>query len=258
MIMRKASLSLLLAILCVPAMATRVAAQTADDIVEKHLAALGGREALGKLTSRRATCTITVNIQGTDVSGTCELTYKAPNKSRAYITLDLSPIGVPDKMINDQKFDGVNGWTLNSLQGDSQITGNQLENMRNNQFPSALLRYKETGATLVVLPGEQVNGKAMLVLLLTPKVGSAVKMYLDAETYLLARTVTKVNMPQQGGDIEQVGDLSDYRTVDGVKVPFLVMNSNPIQSGTIRISKIEHNIVIDDAIFSAKAPAPGK
>ena len=53
MTMRFISFSILLSLLFVPALASRAAAQTADEVVEKHLAALGGREALGKITSRR-------------------------------------------------------------------------------------------------------------------------------------------------------------------------------------------------------------
>jgi hypothetical protein len=87
--------------------AAAASAQTADDIVEKHLAAMGGREALGKLTSRRSTGTITVSTPNGVLSGPCEILAKAPNKTRAYMQLDLSALGVPDKMVVEQKFDGT-------------------------------------------------------------------------------------------------------------------------------------------------------
>lgn len=256
MTMRYASLSVLLSLLFVPALAARASAQTPDEVVEKHLAALGGRAALGKITSRRATCTLTIGTPGGDLAGPCELTYKTPNKSRVHITLDLTPLGAPEKMVIEQKFDGVAGWALNSMQGDTEMTGNQLENMKNAHFPSALLDYKGAGTTLALLPGETLNDRKMVVLQITPKSGSVVKMYLDAETFLTVRTMATVNSPQAGGDIEQVSDVSDYRVVDGVKVPFHVVNSNPLQTGTIVITKIEHNVAIDDAIFKVRAPSP--
>jgi hypothetical protein len=138
------------------------------------------------------------------------------------------------------------------MQGETPITGNQLDNMRNASFPSALLTYKETGIKVEILPKEKVGDKELVVLLMTPKSGSAVKMFLDPETYLVSRTVTKINLPQMGGDIEQTVELSDYRAVDGVKVPFQVVNSNPMQSLTIRIDKVEHNGTVDDAMFVKK------
>jgi outer membrane lipoprotein-sorting protein len=44
--------------------------------------------------------------------------------------------------------------------------------------------------------------------------------------------------------------------VDGVKTAFQIKNSNQVQTVTIRLAKIEHNVALDDAIFSVKAPRP--
>jgi outer membrane lipoprotein-sorting protein len=125
--------------------------------------------------------------------------------------------------------------------------------MKNNVFPSSLLNYKTAGITLEMLPKEQVDGKEALVMRAKPKAGSTVKMYFDATTFLLVRTVATVNSPQMGGDIEQTSTLSDYRAVDGIKVPFQVVNSNALQQSTIKLTRIEHNVPLDDAIFSVKS-----
>ncbi len=58
-----------------------------------------------------------------------------------------------------------------------------------------------------------------------------------------------MNVPEAGGEIEQTTDPSDYREVDGVKIPFTLVMSSPVQSLTIRIQKVEHNKPLDDAIF---------
>ncbi len=75
-------------------------------------------------------------------------------------------------------------------------------------------------------------------------------MFFDAETFLLARAVTKLDVPEAGGEIEQTSDLGDYRAVDGVKLPFSVTVTNPAQSVVITLSRVEVNTVLDDAIFS--------
>jgi len=249
--MGKVSLSVVLSLALVPTAAGLARVQTADEIVEKHLAALGGRQALAKLTSRRATGTVSISTPGGDLTGPIELSYKAPNKSRAYMQLDLSAVGVADKMTIEQKFDGTAGWMLNSMQGDTAITGNQLENMKNNSFPSSLLTYKESGIKIEVLPREQIAGKDVIVLTATPKTGSATKLYLDASTYLVVRSVAKLESPEMG-TVEQTSDLSDYRTVDGVKMAFMIVNTNPAQTLTIKIDKVEHNVPLDDALFGGK------
>jgi hypothetical protein len=252
MAMRKSLLSLLLSFVFIPALVSSAVAQTPDDVVEKHLAAMGGRDALTKITSRRSVGTISLSTPNGDLTGPIEIDNKAPNKVRVAIELDLSAMGVADKMSIEQKFDGTNGVVLNSVQGDTEMSGSQLENLRNNMFPSALLAVKAAGTKLELLPKEQVNGTEAIVLRVTPKVGPTVKIYLDASTYLIVRTVVTVNSPQMGGDIEQTSTLSDYRTVDGVKVPFQIVNSTPLQTGTLKFTKIEHNVALDDALFVAK------
>jgi outer membrane lipoprotein-sorting protein len=228
--------------------------QTADDVVEKHLAAIGGRATLSKLTSRKATGTVTIGTPNGDLTGPIEIYAKAPNKIRAYMQLDLSALGVSDKMILEQKFDGTAGWTLNSMQGSNAIVGNQLQNMRNNTFPSPLLSYKAAGTKIDVLPKEQVGGKDAIVLLITPKEGSVARMFIDAETYLVVRSVAKISSPEVG-EFEQTNEPSDYRDVDGVKIPFVLKNTSPVQSLTIRLDKVEHNVPIDDAMFVVKGAA---
>lgn len=249
--MKKHILAIVLSLLVVPVI-TPAAQQTADQVVEKHLAAMGGREALSKLTSRKATGTISVALPNGVIGGPIEVYAKVPNKARAYMLLDLSAMGMNDKLTLDQKFDGTSAWVLDSLQGDRQITGNQLDNMKNGDFPNPLLNYKANGTKIELLPNETVAGKTTIVLRITPKVGSVAKLYLDAETLLAVRMVATVNIPEQGGDMEHVAETSDYRTVDGVKVAFKTVNTSANQTVTMIFATVQHNVAIDDAMFSVK------
>src|SRR5262245_56442221 len=114
--MRIRFLSLLLTLLVAPPLVGAAGAQTADEIVQKYLTALGGRAALEKLTTRKSTGSVIVSTNpGGDLSGTIEVIVKAPNKSRALITLDLSAVGGGTLSI-EQRFDGVHGLTINSMQ----------------------------------------------------------------------------------------------------------------------------------------------
>jgi outer membrane lipoprotein-sorting protein len=224
------------------------AAQTADDVIEKYLAAIGGRAALAKLTSRSTTGTITVSLPNGPVSGTIEILNQQPNKVRTVTKLDLSALNA-GQVIREQRFDGTAGYTLDSLQGNREITGSQLDNMKNSMFPTPLLAYKERGATVELAGKEKVDGRDAYVLLFKPKTGSVVRQFLDAETYLPARIAVKVDAPA-GGEVEQTTDLSDYRVVDGIKIPFAIRVSTAGQSFAIAVSKVEHNVTIDGASFS--------
>jgi hypothetical protein len=249
--MRHFAYTALLILGAFPATTGQARVQTSDEIIEKHFAALGGRPALQKLVSRHATGTVTLSVQGADLSGTYEAYAKAPNKTRVVLKLDTTPAGGPGDMVIDQRFDGVAAVVMNSMQGDTPITGNQLENMRNGSFPSAMLTYKEKGVKVELLPREKLGNQEMIVLQATPKTGSVTKVYLDPATFLIARTTAKVNSPEMG-DLEQTVDFSDYRTADGIKVAFQTVNSTPVQTITVKIAKVEHNVTIDDAMFSKK------
>ena len=226
-------------------------AQTADDIIEKNLTAVGGRVALAKLTSRSTVGTMTLSTPAGEVSGSIEVLNQQPNKSRTLIKMDLSSLGA-GPMTVDQRFDGTSGYVLDSLRGNRDITGNQLENMKNIVFPTPFLRYKERGATVELAGKEKVEGRDAYVLVFKPRSGSVARQFIDAETYLLARLVTTIEVPEFGA-VEQTSDFSDFRDVDGVKIPFTVKVSSPIQRFTISVTKVEHNAGIDDALFSKPA-----
>ena len=230
-------------------LAPRASAQTADEIVEKHLAAMGGRAALAKLTSQVASGTIVIQAQGADLAGTVELSKKAPNKSRTLMRIDLSAMG-GSELVVDQRCDGKTAFASNSLQGDREITGAQLQSMLNATFPSSFLNYKETGGKIELLGRETVGAKPVLAMQYTPAAGPAIKLYLDATTYLVSRSVVKLSVPEAGGEIEQATDVTDYRAIDGVQTPFLVTVSGSGQVLTITLAKVEYNVALDDAVFS--------
>src|SRR5262245_28217242 len=175
-------------------------AQTADEIIEKYLSAIGGRAALSKIKSRHVTGTATFTTPAGDLPGTVETFGQVPNKSRTLLKLDLSVAGMGTATV-DQRFDGETGYAIDSLQGNHDITGNQLENLRNAVFPSPFLNYKDRGATAEFVRKEQVGGRDTFVLLLKPKAGSTLQCFIDAESSLIVKTVIVVNVPQIGGDV---------------------------------------------------------
>lgn len=223
-------------------------AQTADEVIEKHLTAIGGRAALAKVKSRTMTGTIALNTPVGELAGPIEVMNQAPNKSRSLIKLDLSAVGAGELTV-DQRFDGTAGFVADSMQGNRDITGNQLENMKNATFPTPFLDYKERGVTVELGAREKVGGKDAFLLTIKPKSGPAVRQWVDAETYLPVRVVVKVEVPQMG-EVEQTTEFSDFRDVDGVKVPFTIKSSSSAQSFTITVTKVEHNGKIDETLFS--------
>ena len=246
--MRSTTTALIMALLVVgPARAGW--AQTADEVVQKSVTAIGGRDALVKLKSRSMAGTIALSTPAGELEGTIEILNAAPDKVRTLIKVDLSSLGAGQLTI-DQRFNGTAGYVMDSLQGNRDMSGGMLDNMRTNSFPHPFLSYKEMGTTAQLGGKEKVGDRDALVVVFEPTSGSVVRTYIDAETYLPVRTILKVDVPQLGQEIEQATDFSDYRVVDGVKLPFRLKASSQVQSYTITLTTVENNVSIDEALFS--------
>jgi outer membrane lipoprotein-sorting protein len=232
---------------CLAAGALPVLAQTADEVAEKSLAAVGGRAALQKIDSRSTTGTMVVETEAGSFPASIEVLNQAPNKSRTLITLDLSSVGAGTLVI-DNRFDGTKGYVLDAMRGNSEMPAGQAAGLRNNVFPSPFLGYKERGTKIELAGTEKVGDRNALVLKTTPAAGPGSRIFVDAETYLPLQAITTIEVPEIGS-IEQTTQFSDYREVDGVKVPFKVHGSSSVQTFTITVSKVENNVKIDPALF---------
>jgi hypothetical protein len=226
---------------------TATAQPSANDVIERSLTALGGRAAHAKLQSRSATGTIALSTPAGDIAGTLELLNAAPNKTRTLLKADLSALGAGELVV-DQRFDGNAGYVLDSLQGNREITGNQLDNMRNSSFPHPFMNFRDRGTSAQLADKESVGGRDAYVVVFDPVTGSQVRNYIDAETYLPIKTVITTDLPQLG-QVEQTTEFFDYKDVDGVKIPFRIKTSSSIQSITITFTNVEHNVKVDESVF---------
>jgi hypothetical protein len=177
---------------------------------------------------------------------------KKPNKTRTLIKIDLSAVGA-GQMVSDQRFDGTDGFVLDALNGDRQITGDQLEVMRLGSFPTPLLTYKEAGSTAELTGREKIGASEAYVVQFKPKAGPSTRMFFDVQSFMLVRTAITINVPQLGGPIEQVVEFSDFRDVDGIKLPFGIKSSNPLQMISSTVTGVKHNTEIEDSSFTKPA-----
>src|ERR1700675_494459 len=108
--------------------------------------------------------TITGSTHVGDLTGPVEILIEVPNKSRTFVQMDLSGLGL-GKFVQDQRFDEASGYVIDTMQGNRDITGEQLDAMKNAQFPSPLLNYKGMGTTVELAGKEKVGDRDAYVLI---------------------------------------------------------------------------------------------
>ncbi|HEV8485510.1 MAG TPA: hypothetical protein VGV87_18345 [Blastocatellia bacterium] len=218
---------------------------TVDQVMENFVKAIGGKEAGMKVTSRVQKGTLEIAAMG--VNAPIELYAKAPNKSLFFLD-------VPSYGIIQEGFDGTAAWAQEPQGGLRDKTGAELaETKLDGQFYKNL-RLKELYSKLELSGVESVGGRDAYVIVCTPTGGSPEKFYFDKENGLLVRHDFERESPMGRSPTQQF--LTDYKEVDGMKVPHTIRNIGAMGEMTIKFTEIKQNVPIDDAKFNKPAAKP--
>jgi hypothetical protein len=130
-----------------------------------------------------------------------------------------------------------------------EITGPEAQTTREQaEFDSPLLDYKAKGSTVELVGTENIGDTKVYHLKLTTKSGMVQHYFLDAATGLEKQTAVTIEQGPQL--VKVVTDLSDYRDVDGINVPFIVKQTvNGTPASTLTVAKVEFNTPIDETLF---------
>jgi lipopolysaccharide export system protein LptA len=218
-----------------------VKAQTADEIVGKHIDAVGGAANWKKVTSMVLTGTMSVN--GTDVSVVSTVLQNKGSRQ------DISVMGMAGYII----LTPTAGWNFMPFQGQTAPEPMTAEDVKEGQddldAQGNLIDYKTKGHTVELIGSEDVEGTDCFKLKLGLKSGRSQTYFIDKKTYNLIKTITvrKAN----GQEMEVATTYSNFQKLpEGIIVP---MSSNlPIGPGMnvdMTITKVEVNKTIDEAIF---------
>jgi len=229
----------LLLALAVPAPAQTPAASSPDldQIIAANLEARGGLERLRAVQAVRQVSRATFSGLTADMVQT----VRRPNLVRQELTAAGQTVVTA--------FDGTTAWTINPLAtGTTEprpLDGPAVDMLKEQAvFDSPFVDYGARGYAIALLGSEPLDGRPAFHLRVTSATGLVQHIYLDPQTMLERRVVV------EGPAWTLVQDLSDYRAVDGLTLPFLLttsMNGQPL--GQIVVSRIEVDPVVDDAIF---------
>ncbi len=220
-----------------PASAAAAPAEpSVDAVLSKSIAAVGGKEAIEKIHTRRLRGSFT---GGDGEPHPIEISQTSSGKYRSSVSLKDGAFTI----VFDGKAGTTGGPTWNNPMEPSEI---ERIRWRADLFPAADL--KSRFPTLAVRGRESVGGRDAWILQARDADGKKATFWFDAEDGLLLRTLRFQRTAL--GDTPEQADYSDYRDVDGVKVPFTIRHTAPDRTDTIAATELKQNVEIDEKAFA--------
>ena len=193
-----------------PVKANEAASATAVDakaVINNYLSAIGGTEALKKVSTTWMKKTL--NVQG--MSLTVDQKDMVPNKS-----LIIAYMG--GNVVQKQVFDGTTGYEERGGQ-KANLPEDQLKAKKAYTSMFEQLDYLNGTAFKITAKGiSKVNGKDAYAIDVTTPSGKTQTEYYDLVSKLLVRSESALEM--NGVPVNQTSDFSDYRKVGAVLIPY--------------------------------------
>ena len=213
-----------------------VKAQTVDEIVNKHITALGGKDAINSV--KTVYVESSVDLMGNEAPST---TYILNGKAyKSELTFNGAKI---IQCVTDH-----GGWGVNPLAGQTTPVDMPAEQVKSAQLNlglgGPLMDYASKGSKVSLEGKDTADYKLKLV----TKDGPEILYYINTKTYLIDKAINKSSMG--GQDMETTAMFSDYRKTDaGIMMPYSQQVVLPQITLNITNKKVEVNKEIDPAIF---------
>ncbi|MEJ7623529.1 MAG: serine hydrolase [Pyrinomonadaceae bacterium] len=219
---------------------------TVEELRTKTVEAAGGEGNLRKVTSRVIESETDMENQGIIAKATSW--QKAPNR----IASETSMIALGKEIATGREyFDGTGGGQTLSFMPGEAYTGIRLADVRRGADFYSMLDWK-TGYKKVTVTGTRKLGEdETYVVAFEPVDGTTFREFYSTKTFLLIRREGVIASSTSSQQLPYTTTLSDYRDVDGIKLPFKTVTEN-IANGTMvtTIKSIKHNVLIDDKVFA--------
>jgi hypothetical protein len=207
---------------------------SAQAVLEKYLAAVGGAGALHEIKTRVQKG----NIDAFGEKYPIDIYSEGPDKRVS--------ISHPSSGPSVTAYNGEVGWLAMPKGFHRMTAAEQQAASIDAQFylPASLPHlYQE----FIVHPGETIDGKQTILVSAKGKDLPSADLYFDQESGLLLRLIRYAETPL-GRNPTQI-DYADYRVADGVKIPYRWTLARPNGRFTIQVDDVKQNIPVDEKLF---------
>jgi photosynthetic reaction center cytochrome c subunit len=205
---------------------------SADQILNKYVEALGGVEAIQKITSRMEMGTMDI---GHGRSFPVDIFAKAPD-TRVSVMHTANGDNITG-------FDGKGGWLAAPARPTRDMAGAELDAARMDADLHFPIHIKQLFSDLRVWTPAKIGDRDAYVLLGMNTGKPPVELYFDEQTGLLVRMVRYADTPL-GRNPTQI-DYSDYRDSGGAKTPFRWTIARPGNRFSIQVQEVRVNVEIE-------------
>lgn len=208
---------------------------SATDLIEKYLTAIGGRAKLDAVTSLDQAYAL-------EMMGMSITSRVVQNSGKFY--MDMKAQGMT---LMKQVYDGEKG--VGEQQGQTMaLEGEDLASLKDQAVLFPERNYAAGGYTMEVKGMEDVNGKACYKLAVVKPSGAKSTEYYDKETGLKVKEVQTAEV--QGQSSTTTFEYADYKTVNGINVPYSVTISGPMPAPIVmKATEIKINGAVDPMLF---------
>jgi hypothetical protein len=226
---------LLASVLLLAALSRPIYAQDAGKIVDQYLKAQGGSKALSKVRTVTIEGTITNSADGK--SGTYTFDTKLPN--RYYSELVLGDHTVIEAYNGKSAWHQTLAGEITTLVG---AEGAQLETA-GQYYNSRLVNAKKSKLGVAVVGQAQVRNRDTQQIEITTPAGLKREVFFDSQTHMILKEVATV------GGIEEQFLYDDYRSVDGLKIPYQIELHRGSDTYQIAVTRAAVNATVGERVF---------
>ena len=214
-----------------------VFAQTAEEIVTKHIEAIGGKDNWAKVKSIRMESTM--KAQGAEI----HITMVGVDKKS--MRQDISVMGMTGYSI----VTNTEGWSYMPFQGQTKPEPMTADDVKNSQddlyLQDEFLTYKELDKKLEYYGKDDVDGTECFKLKMTDKNAKETTFYIDPSNYYVIKQTEKAKV--NGKEMENSSFFGNYKKLDeGIVYPMNITSG----WGESEIVKLEINPTVDVSIFT--------
>lgn len=221
-----------------PAATSAQALPAAADIVAKYVTAIGGKDAVMKVTSIKQIATMEIPSIG--MTAEMEMYSAAPNKMAS--KTNIPGLG---EMLNG--YNGTVGWDMNPMQGPRLLVDKELTTMAEGaDFYANMLYSADRFASMTTLGDTTISGeKAFKVKMVRKTSGKESFSYFSASSGLLLAGIS--TQESQMGSIEATQVVSEYKKFGDLLMPTKIEQSMGPQKMLLTVKSVEINGAPDSA-----------